>query len=45
MYVDFCVLNMQTKWDMYLLPCIEGLFDCLFIARYFSRIDLAIGYH
>ena len=43
--VDFHVLNMQTKQDVYLLPCIEDLFDCLFAAHYFSKIDLAMGYH
>ena len=43
MCVDFCALNMQTKWDVYPLPCIEDLLDCLFAAHYFSKIDLAIG--
>ena len=45
MCVDFCELNMQTKWDVYLLPCIEDLLDHLFAPRYFSKIDLATGYH
>ena len=35
MCVDFCMLNMQTKRDVYPLPCIEDLFDCLFTACYF----------
>ena len=45
MYMDFCMLNMQTKWDMYPLPYIEDLLDCLFAARYFLKIGLATGYH
>ena len=45
MCVDFCVLNMQTKQDMYPLPHIEDLLDCLFAVCYFSKIDLAMGYH
>ena len=45
MCVDFCTLNMQTKWDVYPLLYIEDLLDCLFAARYFSKIDLATGYH
>ena len=45
MCVDFHALNMQTKWDVYPLPCIKDLFDCLFAAHYFSKIDLAMGYH
>ena len=45
MCVDFRVLNMQTKQDVYPLPYIEDLLDCLFAVHYFSKIDLAIGYH
>ena len=45
MCVDFCVLNMQTKRDMYPLPYIEDLLDCLFAASYFSKIDLVMGYY
>ena len=45
MCVDFCVLNMQTKQDVYLLLCIEDLLDWLFAAHYFLKIDLATGYH
>ena len=45
MYVDFCMLNMQIKLEMYPLPCIEDLLDCLFAAHYFLKIDLAMGYH
>ena len=45
MYVDFCVLNMQTKQDVYPLPCIKDLLDYLFAVHYFLKIDLATGYH
>ena len=45
MCVDFCVLNMQTKRDVYPLPCIEDLLDCLFAAHYSLKIELATGYH
>ena len=44
MCVDFHMLNIQTKWDVYPLPCIEDLLDCLFAACYFLKIDLATGY-
>ena len=45
MCVDFGALNIQTKQDVYPLPCIKDSFDCLFAARYFSKIDLATGYY
>ena len=45
MCADFHALNMQTKQDVYPLPCIKDLFDYLFAAHYFSKIDLAMGYH
>ena len=45
MYVDFHMLNMQTKQDVYPLPHLEDLLDCLFAACYFSKIVLAMGYH
>ena len=45
MCVDFRIFNMQTKWDMHLLPCIKDLLDYLFTASYFLNIDLATGYH
>ena len=45
MCVYFCALNMQTKRDMYPLPCIKDLLDHLFAVHYFSKIDLATGYH
>ena len=44
MCVDFLALNMQFKRDVYPLPRIEDLLD-LFAALYFSKIDLATGYH
>ena len=45
MCVDFCMLNMQTKQDVYPLPYIKDLFDHLAAAYSFSKIDLATGYH
>ena len=45
MCVDFYVLSMQTKQDVYLLPHIEDLFDYLFAENHFSKINLAMGYH
>ena len=45
MCVDFRMLNMQTKRDVYPLLHIEDLFDYPFASHYFSKIDLAMGYH
>ena len=45
MCVGFHMLNMQTRWDVYPLPCIKDLLDHLFAASYFLKIDLAMGYH
>ena len=45
MCMDFRMLNMQTKQDVYPLPHIEDLLDFLFAAHYFSKIDLATGYY
>ena len=45
MCVDFHMINMQTKQDVYPLLYIKDLLDYLFAAHYFLRIDLAMGYY
>ena len=45
MCVDFRALNLQTRKDVYPLPRIEDLLDRLTRAHYFTKIDLAQGYH
>ena len=45
MCVDFHMLNVQTELDIQPLPHIEDLLDHLFLAHYFSKIDLDTGYH
>ena len=43
--LDFCVLNANTKLDVFPLPRIADLLDRLGKAKYFSSIDLATAYH
>ena len=45
MYVDYRPLNEVTVKNKYPLPRIDILFDQLSGARYFSKIDLRLGYH
>ena len=45
MCVDFRALNRQTRKDVYPIPRIEDLLDKLASARYFTKLDLAQGYH
>ena len=45
MCVDFHALNQQTCKDVYPIPCIEDLLDKLAHANWFSKMDLAQGYH
>jgi hypothetical protein len=43
--VDYCTLNEVTNKNKYLLPRIDDLFDQLYGACVFSKIDLRLGYH
>jgi len=45
MCVDYCPLNEVTIKNKYPLRRIDILFDQLSGARYFSKIDLRLGYH
>ena len=45
MYIDFHVLNANTKLDVFPLPCIHDLLDKLGKAKSFSSINLATAYH
>ena len=45
MCVDYRPLNEVTIKNKYTLPRIDILFDQLLGARYFSKIDLRLGYH
>ena len=45
MCVDYRALNKQTIRDQYPLPRINELLERLGQARYFTKLDLAFGYH
>ncbi|KAL8105647.1 hypothetical protein AgCh_029446 [Apium graveolens] len=44
LYIDYRELNKLTIKNKYLLPIIDDLFDQLKGAKYFSKIDLRLGY-
>ena len=43
--IDYRDLNAVSLLDAYPLPCIDELFNKLAKARWFSKMDLASGYH
>ena len=43
--IDYRKLNSITKKDAHPLPRIEDIFDTLAGSKYFSTLDLAMGYH
>ena len=43
--IDYRKLNSVTKKDAHPLPRIEDIFDTLAGSKYFSTLDLAMGYH
>jgi hypothetical protein len=45
MCVDYRRLNAVTERPIYYIPDSKQLFDCLEGAKYFSSLDLSMGYH
>ena len=43
MCIDYKMLNKQTCVDLYLLPHIDKIFDCLDYTQYLKKLDLASG--
>ena len=43
--MDYRALNKQTVKDNYPLPRIDELLECLGKAKFFTKLDLASGYH
>ena len=39
------MINKQSKIDVYPIPWIDEILDCLYKAQVFSKIDLIKGYH
>ena len=45
MCIDYRALNCQTKLEVFPIPRIADLLDCLGCARFFLLVDLATAYH
>lgn len=45
MCINYWALNTNTLKNWYLILCIDELMDELRGAKYFSKIDLRLGYH
>ena len=45
LHINFRQLNKVTIKNKYHLPRIDELFDWLRDSKYFSKIDLRLGYH
>ena len=45
MCINYHALNCQTKLDVFPIPCIADLLDCLGHACSFLSVDLANAYH
>ena len=43
--IDYRKLNSVTKKDAHPLPRVEDIFDTLAGSKFFTTLDLAIGYH
>ena len=45
MVIDYRALNKLTRNDKYPLPRIDEMLDKLATVKYFTKMDLSIGFH